>query len=258
MKFDIGTIIELIARDAWVFLRLTGFMMAAPLLSNVLVPVRIRVILLVALTVLLAPLVAGQSVPMAADARSLLAAANEILLGLGIGFTVQIAVEALSFAGTLTALSMGLGFATLIDPMHRGDEPVVGQLYQVLAILMYISVDGHLVLIGALADSFRWMPAGAASLGRESFWTIGSLGARLFASGLLIALPAVVALLIVNLALGVMSRAAPQLNLYAVGFPITVMFGLVVLVQSLPAVRQGFEQVLRDSLGLAATLAGAG
>ena len=250
MKFDIGTIIELIARDAWVFLRLTGFMMAAPLLSNVLVPVRIRVILLVALTVLLAPLVAGQSVPMAADAR--------ILLGLGIGFTVQIAVEALSFAGTLTALSMGLGFATLIDPMHRGDEPVVGQLYQVLAILMYISVDGHLVLIGALADSFRWMPAGAASLGRESFWTIGSLGARLFASGLLIALPAVVALLIVNLALGVMSRAAPQLNLYAVGFPITVMFGLVVLVQSLPAVRQGFEQVLRDSLGLAATLAGAG
>lgn len=257
MNLDIATMIDLIARDAWVFLRLTGFMMSAPMLANVLVPVRIRVILLVALTVLLAPLAAAQAVPMAVDGRSLFAAANEILLGIGIGITVQIAVEALSFAGTLTALSMGLGFATLVDPMHRGDEPVVGQFYQVLAILMYLSVDGHLVLIGALADSFRWMPAGMASLGRESFWTLGTLGARLFASGLLIALPAVVALLIVNLALGVMSRAAPQLNLYAVGFPITVMFGLVVLVQALPAIRQGFDQVLRESLGVATALAGA-
>ena len=152
---------------------------------------------------------------------------------------------------------MGLGFATLVDPMHRGDEPVVGQFYQILAILVYLAVDGHLVLLGTLIESFRWLPAGGGSLARESLWSMAGLGARLFASGLLIALPGVVALLIVNLALGVMSRAAPQLNLYAVGFPITVMFGMVVLIQALPAVRTGFEGVLRDSLGLAANLAAA-
>jgi flagellar biosynthetic protein FliR len=257
MNLELDKLVPMIARDAWVFLRLTGFMMTAPMLSNVLVPVRIRVILLVALTVLVAPLAARDSVPLGFDARSLLAAANELLVGAAIGFTVQIAIEALSFAGTLTALAMGLGFATLVDPMHRGDEPVVGQFYQILAILVYLAVDGHLVLLGTLIESFRWLPAGGGSLARESLWSMAGLGARLFASGLLIALPGVVALLIVNLALGVMSRAAPQLNLYAVGFPITVMFGMVVLIQALPAVRTGFEGVLRDSLGLAANLAGA-
>lgn len=255
MTFNIDTLVQLIARDAWVFLRITGFMMTAPMLSNVLVPVRIRVLLLVSLTVLIAPLVAGQSVPVGFDARSLFAAANEILVGLGIGFSVQIAIEALSFAGTLTALSMGLGFATLVDPMHRGDEPVVGQFYQVLAILMYMSVDGHLALIATLTESFRWMPAGSGELARGSLLGLASLGARIFASGLLIALPAVVALLIINLALGVVSRAAPQLNLYAVGFPASLLFGLVVLSQAMPALRLGFERMLGESLEVAAALA---
>ena len=257
MNLDMHRIVDILAHNAWVFMRLTGFMMTAPVLSNVLVPARIRIVLLLALTMLIAPMVSGQAVAFSFDGASLLGVANEVLLGAAIGFTVLLAFEALSFAGTLTAMSMGLGFAALVDPSHRGEEPVVGQLYQIMAILMYLSVDGHLALLATLAESFRWHPPGQASVGPESLWSLSTLGGRLLASGVVIALPAVVALLIVNVALGVVSRAAPQLNLYAVGFPVTVMFGLVVLVQSFPILRQAFDTILRESLGNAALLAGA-
>lgn len=257
MNFDVARLIDILSHHAWVFMRLTGFLMTAPVLSNALVPVRVRVVLLAALTVLIAPAVSATAPAFTFDGRGVLAVANEIVLGAAIGFTVQIAFEALTFAGTVTAMTMGLGFAALVDPMHRGDEPVVGQLYQILAILMYLSVDGHLALLATLADSFRWMAPGGASVGAGGIWSLAVLGGRLFATGIVIALPAVVALLIVNVALGVVSRAAPQLNLYAVGFPVTMIFGFIVLTQTLPVLRRAFETLLSDSLGHAAQLAGA-
>lgn len=251
-------VIDALAHGAWVLLRLSGFMMTAPIFSNSMVPARIRVVLLLALTVLVAPLTAASVAPFAFDGTSLLSGANEILLGAVIGFTVQVAFDALSFAGTFTAMTMGLGFASLVDPTHHGNEqPVVGEIYQTLAVLMYLSVDGHLALLATLAESFRWMPPGAALVGRDSLWAMAGLGARLLGSGVVIALPAVVALLIVNLALGVVSRAAPQLNLYAVGFPVSVMFGLVVLIQVMPTLRDAFDSLLREGFGQAAQLAGA-
>ncbi len=248
MNHDMQRIIEILAHNAWVMLRLSGFMLTAPVLSNALVSVRIRVVLLLALTVLIGPLVSANSTAFAFDGASMLAVANELVLGAAIGFSVMIAFEALTMAGTLTAMTMGLGFASLIDPQHRGEEPVVGTLYQTLALLMYLSVDGHLALLAALAESFRLMPAGAGMLSHEALWSLALMGAKLFASGVVIALPAVVALLIVNVALGVVSRAAPQLNLYAVGFPVSMVFGLLVLMQALPLLRQAFETLLRDAL----------
>ena len=257
MNLDMHRIVDILAHNAWVFMRLTGFMFTAPIFSNVLVPVRIRVVLLLALTILIAPLVSGNVVAMSFDGAGVLGIANELLIGAAIGFTVQVAFEALSFAGTMTAQTMGLGFASLVDPMHRGDEPVVGQLYQILALLMYLSVDGHLALLATLAESFRWLPPAHAELSRDALWSLAALGGKIVGSGVVIALPAVVALLIVNGALGVVSRAAPQLNLYAVGFPVSMMFGLVVLIQALPVLRQSFDTLLRESLGHAALLAGA-
>ena len=257
MHLDMQRILDIMAHNAWVFMRLTGFMLTAPVLSNPLVPARVRIVLLLALTILIAPLVSGKTVALAFDGAGALAVANELLLGAAIGFTVQMAFEALSFAGTMTAMSMGLGFASLVDPSRRGDEPVVGQMYQIIGLLMYLSIDGHLALLATLAESFRWLPPGQGSVAHESLWGLAALGGRIIASGVVVALPAVVALLIVNIALGVVSRAAPQLSLHAVGFPITLMFGLVVLIQALPVLRESFDSLLRESLGHAALLAGA-
>jgi flagellar biosynthesis protein FliR len=109
---------------------------------------------------------------------------------------------------------------------------VLGQFFTVLAVLIYLGIDGHLALLGSLARSFNSMPIGAA-VNAGLLWTVADWGARVFESGLVIALPATVALIIVNLALGVVSRAAPQFNLFGVGFPLTLSIGFFVLLWGL-------------------------
>lgn len=257
LTLPVDRIVDILAREVWVFLRITGFMATAPVFSNAAAPARIRLVLALALTALVAPLANAHEVRFGFDGASVLAAANELLLGVAIGFTVQIAFDSLTLAGNLTALSMGMGFAALIDPAHHSEQPVVGQVYQIIAILLYLSMDGHLALLGTLAESFRWLPAGTGAVARDSLYGLAGLGARLIASGVVIALPAVIALLIMNVAMGLVSRAAPQLNLFAVGFPVTLMFGLLVLVQVMPALRGSLETLLREGMTQSAQLAGA-
>jgi flagellar biosynthetic protein FliR len=153
-------------------------------------------------------------------------------------------------------MSMGLGFATLIDPQHGGDTPVLGQFFMILGTLAYLAVDGHLVLIGALATSFKSLPIGGANIDQHLLWSMGAWGARIFETGLLVALPAVVSLIVVNLALGVVTRAAPQLNLFGVGFTITLMSGFLVLIVGLDGLMTGISSLIHSALSAAVDLVG--
>jgi flagellar biosynthetic protein FliR len=167
---------------------------------------------------------------------------------------VQVAFEALIFAGQTISLTMGLGFATLVDPQHGAQTPVLGQMFMIFGTLTYLALNGHLMLLGALAESFHGLPIGAAHVDKNFLLTVVLWGARVFDTGLLIALPAVIALVIVNLALGVVTRAAPQLNLFGIGFTITLMSGFFVLIAGLDGIMSGISSLINSALMAASML----
>src|ERR1700728_2681159 len=245
-----------VSRLWWPTLRVGGFVLSAPVASEATIPSFIKIILSVSLAFLMSPLVAVPADLSIFSGTGLFAAVQELLIGVAIGMVVQLAFEALVFAGQSVSLTMGLGFATLVDPQHGADTPVLGQLFTIFGTLSYLAVNGHLMLIGSLAMSFKSLPIGGANVDRNLLWSIAGWGARVCETGLLIALPAVIALVIVNLALGVVTRAAPQLNLFGIGFTITLMSGFLVLLAGLDGIMSGIAALINSALQAASSLVG--
>jgi len=232
-----------------VLARVGAFLAALPVLGTRMVPMRIRAGLAALLTVVLLPVAvpdpaAWQGPPAA------LAVAGEVLLGLAMGFALQLVFAALVFGGQALGLGMGLGFASIVDPQNGVQVPVVSQFYVITAVLLFFAMNGHLLLVELLAESFRALPPGSGMLGAEGAGTLARWGARLIGYGVLVTLPAVTAILIVNLAFGVITRAAPQLNIFAVGFPVTLLVGIAVLGLTLPVLLARFGELLLDAAEL--------
>ncbi len=183
---------------------------------------------------------------------------QQMLIGAALGFCMEILFDAVTMGGQLLANSMGLSFAFNIDPVHGASTPALGQFYSLLVTLTFLALNGHLILIETLVDGFRTLPVGATGLGSDGMWTVVMWGSQIFSGALAVALPGVTALLIVNVAFGVMSRAAPQLNLFAVGFPITLVFGLVIVLAGLPSVQSSFTRLMEDAVALIRGLSGLG
>ena len=256
ITLNVNEISSMVSRMWWPVLRIGGFVLSAPTTSEAAIPRMVKIVLIVSLTFLVAPLTtvpAGLSI---FSADGMLAAVLEILIGISIGMVVQVAFEALTFAGQSISLSMGLGFATLVDPQRGAQTPVLGQLFVILGTLTYLALNGHLMLIGSLVDSFKYMPIGNAHIDKDFLLMVVMWGARVFDSGLLIALPAVIALIIVNLALGVVTRAAPQLNLFGIGFTITVLAGFFVLIVGLDGIMSGITTLINNALMAVSDLIG--
>jgi flagellar biosynthetic protein FliR len=183
---------------------------------------------------------------------------QQVLIGVATGFILQVIFDSLAMGGQLLANSMGLSFAFNVDPQHGASTPVVGTMYMLMVTLTFLALNGHLAMIEALVDGFRTLPIGTSGFGAEQWWIITEWGNQLFAGALSVALPGMTALLIVNLGFGVMSRAAPSLNMFAVGFPITLVFGLLIILMGLPAVQSSFNTLIGESLVLVHSLAGGG
>ncbi|VAW75307.1 Flagellar biosynthesis protein FliR, partial [hydrothermal vent metagenome] len=150
----------------------------------------------------------------------------------------------LVIAGQTIAMGMGLGFAQMIDPQNGVSVPVIGQYYVVMATLLFLSLNGHLALLRLLMDSFTSMPIGAGVLGREDFRVIAHWGLRMFSDAIMVALPAVASILLVNIAFGVVSRSAPQLNIFGVGFPVTLALGFIILMFAVSNLLPQFQYML--------------
>ena len=237
-----------VGRLWWPSLRIGGFVAAAPIASERSIPNRVKIVLTLALAVLVGPLAPVPAALSIFSGAGLLTAVQEILIGVSIGLVMELAFDALTFAGQTVSMTMGLGFATLVDPQRGANVPVLGQLFMIMGTLTYLALNGHLVLLGALANSFQTLPIGAANIDRDFLIAVATWGTRIFETGLLIALPAVVALVIVNLALGVVTRAAPQLNLFGIGFTITLMCGFFVLLVGLGGIMSGISTLIDDAL----------
>jgi flagellar biosynthetic protein FliR len=240
----------------WAFLRVTGFLLLAPVFGAAVVPRRVKLVLALALTLVLAPLTPPAAPIEPLSATALLTAAQQLLIGVAIAFVVQVVFDALLLAGQVVATTMGLGFAMLIDPSRGASTAVVGQFYLILGTLIFLALDAHIALVGVLADSVRALPPGPAALGPDTFMAVARWGGKIFEAGMMIALPAVVGLVLVNLALGIVSRAAPQLNLFAVGFPVSMLLGFAMLMLSLPTLQGNLERLFVEAVDTAGRIIG--
>lgn len=237
--------------DAWIaalmfpLARILGLVSGAPLFGNRMVPVRVR--LAVGVAAALAVLPALPPIPpLPTDSLTVLVIlAQQAFIGIAMGFMMRVMFAAVDIAGELIGLQMGLSFAVFFSPQTGGQTSVIAEFLGLLALLVFVALNGHLMLIGIVVASFEWLPIGGTT-SADGWLVIARHGAVMFASGLLLALPMVAALLITNIALGVLTRAAPQLNLFAVGFPVTLTVGFLVLMLSLnliaPVLQNLFER----------------
>ncbi|KRE90920.1 flagellar biosynthetic protein FliR [Frateuria sp. Soil773] len=216
----------------WALGRVGGLCLVAPVFGSTVIPARIRVALALLLTAVLAPLAPAAAVdPLSGDGVATMA--GQLLVGAAVGFVLKLVFEAVAMGGQLISQSMSLGFSEVVNPQGGGSTSVLGQFYVALVTLLFLAMDGHLQLIALLADSFRTLPPGAAAVDANGLHAVALYGGQLFAGAVRVALPAMTSLLVVNIGFAAISRAAPSMNLFAVGFPITVSLGFVVLWLSL-------------------------
>lgn len=210
----------------WALGRVGGLCLIAPVLGAAMIPARIRIGLVLVLTLVLSPLAPAAIDPLSAAGLATLV--SQILIGAAVGFVLKMVFEAVAFGGELVGQGMSLGFAEVINPGGGGSTPVLSQFYTVLVTLLFLAMNGHLVVIEVLVESFTTLPIGQ-TLQAGDFHTLVLRFSWVMAAAILIGLPAITALLIVNLSFGVMMRAAPQLNIFSIGFPLTLVFGLFIL-----------------------------
>lgn len=229
----------------WPFARIAGCLMVAPVFGAHFVPARLRIVLAGAITLLVAPLLPAPPPVEMLSLASVMITVQQVMLGVIVGFTLQFIFDAVGMGGQLLANSMGLSFAFNIDPMRGASTPALGQLYVLLMTMTFLALNGHLALLEALVHGFQTIPVGMNGVGASGLWTIVHFGGQLFSGALSIALPGVTALLVVNIGFGVISRAAPTLNLFAVGFPVALIAGLLILAAGMPGVQQGFIALMQ-------------
>ena len=250
-----GQLEAYVAQGFFPFARIGACLMVAPMFGARFVPARTRVVLAAAITALVIPLVPAPTIA-PFSAQGFVVVAQQLLIGVAMGFALQVIFDAVGLAGQLLANSMGLSFAFNVDPLRGSSTAALGQLYIILATLTFLALGGHLALLEVLVNGFITLPVGATGLGREGLWSMVLWGGQLFAGALMIALPGVTALLIVNLAFGVVSRAAPTLNLFAVGFPISLVVGLLVVLAGIGPLQEGVSQLVAQGLAFLVALLG--
>ncbi|MCL4720755.1 MAG: flagellar biosynthetic protein FliR [Gammaproteobacteria bacterium] len=252
---DIQELADTLLGVVWTMLRVGGVVMLAPLLGAMFVPRQVRLLIAVVLAVALLPLASPPVDVQPLSGQGLFTIGQEMVVGFAIGFVLRLATEAALLAGQLISTGMGLSFATVVDPQNGG-MPLLGRFYIIVASLLLLATNAHLSLIALLGQSFAVVPIGSAGFGAAEARAIVEFGAVMFAGAVQLALPSVVAILMVNVAFGVISRSAPALNLFAVGFPVTILLGLFILVLSIRTQGPVWESQMSQAFALLAQLLG--
>ena len=232
----------------WPFLRALALFTALPVLGARSVPTRVRIALAAFIALAAQPSLPAIE-PVALDSpQALLLVVQQLVIGLSLGFAVRLVFAAVEFAGEIIGLQMGLNFAGFFDPISAGTATATSRFFGTMVAWLFIVANGHLLVIGALVHSFTAFPVGPEPLAFLHQVQPQRWGAEIFATGLWIALPLVTMLLFVNLVLGAISRVAPQINIFAIGFPVTLGVGLLGLLLTLPALSTPFTMTLERLL----------
>jgi flagellar biosynthetic protein FliR len=254
MTFTDAQLMAWVQHALWTFFRIAGVLMTAPVIGSKIAPRQVRLGLGLALTLIVMPLTPVTPAQAIFSAAWCLTTLQQFMIGVVIGFVLMLAFEAVVMAGEIIAYGMGLSFAQLADPVRGTSTPVVGQFLMLLATLLFLAMGGHLILIATLADSFRTVPISAGGIGTAQLGALIAWSGVVFSGGLQIALPVMIALLLVNMGFGLLSRATPSLNFQSVGFPISLLAGLLLLRYSLPGLQTVFNDLMAQSWQMLAAL----
>ena len=234
----------------WPFLRVLAVFTAAPVFSSRVFPVRARIALAFLIAYAAQASMPQQAVVSVNDPEALGVVIQQVGVGLAIGFTVRLVFGAFELAGQVIGFQMGLGFAAFFDPSTSAQSSAMGRFYANMAALLFVVLNGHLMVIMAVAQSFTAFPVDQNFLQALGTMKLYELGADLFASAFWIALPVIAMLMFANLALGIVSRVAPQMNIYAIGFPVTLVVGLVGVALTLPMLEQPFAALMERMMDI--------
>ncbi len=224
-----------IAALLWPLTRILGMIAAAPIFGNTSFPRSAKAALGIMLALIMAPMVpAGPAIdPM--SLAGLMILIQQMLIGLAMGFSMRIVFAAVEMAGEVASMTMGLGFASVFDPQTKGRSSAVSQFMALIATMVFLAINGHLLLIEVLYESFVAFPISGAPMSANLGLQLAQWGGTIFLFGMQLSLPIVAALLITNVALGILTRAAPQLNIFGIGFPVSLGVGLILVSQALPS-----------------------
>jgi flagellar biosynthesis protein FliR len=247
MTVDLASAHTLIVSFLLVLFRTAGLVMTAPMLGGGIANVRTRLMVAVSLALILTPIT-----PPPADTTIgvglILQGLAQTAIGISMGLLLSLAFEALQLGAEAISAGAGLSFAQMVDPVRGMQATAMGALLMALAMLAFLAQDGHLAVVQLLADSFTQMPLGAPLPAQDVAGLVVGQGSVLFSGALKVALPAMIALLAVNLVLGVASRVAPALNIFSVGLPASVLAGLLALLLGIEALLNGWLSVMWESL----------
>ncbi|MDD1621141.1 MAG: flagellar biosynthetic protein FliR [Methylococcaceae bacterium] len=254
MNFTEGELLNYLASFIWPFFRVSSMFVTVPVFSVASVPARLRVLTGLLITLAILPTLPPMPAIDVFSSQGWMVTIQQIALGMTAGFILQMVFSFMMFAGQTIAYSMGLGFASLVDPATGVQVPVIAQLFVIASSLLFLTVDGHLLLIEMLAQSFHTLPVATLGMDQADLWRIIVWSSQIFAGGLLLSMPVMTALLFVNISFGVASKAAPQLQIFGVGFPITILLGMVLIWIGLPTMLEAFTEMLHESFTLISQL----
>jgi flagellar biosynthetic protein FliR len=234
----------------WPFLRTLALFTSAPVFSSKAVPVRARIALAFFVALAAQPSLEGQPMISINGPDAFGAVLQQVGVGLAIGFAIRVVFSAVELAGEVVGFQMGLGFASFFDPSMGGQSSAVARFFGQMATFMFVVMGGHVMVLMTVITSFTAFPVDQNFLQALKQMKIYDLGTDLFASGLWMSLPMVGMLMFANLALGIVSRVAPQMNIYAIGFPITLTVGLVGMAATLPMLDQPFLALMGRAIDI--------
>jgi flagellar biosynthetic protein FliR len=229
--------------------RIAALLMTMPIIGTTLVPTRVRLYLALAMTVVVAPTLPPMPEVHALDLSALVLIAQQIIIGAALGLSLQLFFQAFVIAGQIVGIQMGMGFASMVDPVNGVSVAVIGQFFTMLVTLLFLAMNGHLVVFETLIESFTTLPVGEGLLTTNIWELVLRLG-WVMGAALVLVLPAITALLVVNIAMGVMTRAAPQLNIFSIGFPLTLVLGMGILWVTLGDILNQYQPLAVDALQL--------
>ena len=240
----------------WPMMRIGAMVIAMPVFGTRLVSTRVKIIATFVLSIVVLPLLPPVPEVEALSLQGLFISIQQIIIGAAMGFSLQIVFGALMIAGESIAMGMGLGFASMVDPANGVSVPVISQFLVIMGTLIFLALGGHLMLIQLVVSSFQSLPIAPTGITREGFWSIASFGSQMFIGAIWIAIPALISMLVITLAMGVMTRAAPQLNIFSVGFPVTMFMGFIILMLVIPGFLPRINQMMLEAMQLSQNLAG--
>lgn len=256
MQFLMENINQMIGGYLWPLFRISSMLMVMAIFGATSTPMRIRLLLAVAITFAIAPILTLNLNIDVFSFESFWIILQQILIGIAMGFVSLLLLQIFVLTGQIIGMQTSLGFAAMVDPASGQQTPVIGHFFLLLTTMIFLAVDGHLFFIRMVIISFETIPISSNGLAIESYLKLAHWGTYMFASALSMSLAAVIALLLINLSFGVMTRAAPQLNIFSIGFPVTMISGLLILWLTLSVIMSHFDHVWLAAQSLLCSLIG--